>query len=160
MAKVSYISGLKPRIGLNFAGQPITAQSTPVLDGWGWDEYWKCAEWQAWHVELRKLMSAKDAALVFKQAWELQDTSSYPYTWCKYNQGFRNYMRSQGINVDSPLSLIIMPVFDAAGNLLQGSSDIITNVTGGATFLSGLAKPLTILALVGGSYYVYKNYIK
>jgi hypothetical protein len=160
VARVSYISGLKPRIGLTFAGQPITAQSVPVLDGWGWGDYWQCAEWQAWHVELRKLMSAKDAALVFTAAWNQQDSFAGPYNWCKYNSAFRNYMRSQGVDIDSVVSAIVMPVFDATGNLAQGGSDVVTNVSSGANFLSGLVKPLGLLALVGGGLYVYKNYIK
>lgn len=161
MSKVYYISGLKPnRIGLSFNGQPITATSTPVLDGWGWGDYWGCDEWKAWHMELRKQFSAKDAAVIWAAAWNKQDSFANPYNWCKYNSDFRNYMRSQGVNVDSVVSALIMPVFDTAGNITQGAADVAENTIETATTLSSLFKPLAIGALVVGSIWAYKKYAK
>lgn len=146
MAKIYYIAGPKNRVGLTYNGQPITANSTPDLDEWGWDNYWGCDEWKAWHIELRKMMNAQDAALIWTAAWNKQDGTAGPYNWCKYNSSFRNYMRSQGIDVDSVVSAIVMPVFDATGNLVQGAGDVVTNVSEAASSLSQFIKPL---ALVG-----------
>ena len=160
MAKVYYISGLKRGIGLSFNGQPITPNSTPVLDGWGWGDYWGCDEWQAWHVELRKQFSAQQAALIWTAAWNKQDSFANPYNWCKYNSTFRNYMRSQGINVDSVVSALVMPVFDATGNLAQGAGDVVTNTAEAASTVSSLIKPLAIVAVLGAGYWAYKTYVK
>lgn len=32
----------------------ITADSTPVLDGWGWDDYWDSEDWIQWYKLLLK----------------------------------------------------------------------------------------------------------
>ena len=162
MAKVYYISGLKSaaQIGLTFNGAEITAQSQPVLDAWGWDNHWGCEEWKAWFIELRKVMSAQDAALTFTQAWNQQDSFAGPYNTCKYNLPFRNFMRANGVNIDSIVSAIIDPLFDAAGNLVQGGSDVITNTAGAASSISQLIKPLAFIAVLGAGYYGYKTFIK
>lgn len=161
MAKIFYIAGPKRSgVGLTYNGQPITANSLPDLDEWGWDDYWGCEEWKAWHMELRKMLNAQDAALIWTAAWNKQDGTAGPYNWCKYNAGFRNYMRSQGVDVDSVISAIVMPVFDATGNLAQGAGDVVTNVSDTASALSGLIKPLAFAAVLGLAYYGYKNYLK
>lgn len=160
MARIYYISGLKQKIGMQFAGQEITASSTPALDTWGWADYWGCTEWKAWHIELLKQMSAKQAALIFTHAWNQQDSFANPYNWCKYNSDFRNYMRANGIDIDSIASAIIMPMFDAAGNLSQGAGDIVSNTSNAASAISKLIKPVGFIALAGAAYWGYKNFLE
>jgi len=157
MAKVSYISGLKSaaQIGLAFNGAEITAQSTPVLDAWGWGEYWGCEEWIAWHQSLVTQFGAAQATQIFKQAWEQQTIGAHPLVWCQYDALFHNYFKQYGITFDPSSGLWI-----TAENVVNSAGDIITNLGSGASFLSGLIKPIGLLALIGGSIYVYKNYIK
>jgi hypothetical protein len=159
MAKVYYISGTS--VGaVTFNGQPITAQSVPVLDGWGWGEYWQCAEWMAWHFELKKVMTAEEAAIKFISEWNKQDSTASPYNWCKYDPTFRNYMKSQGVDIDSIVSAILMPVFNAAGDLAQGGSDLVSNTADTVSTVSSLIKPVAIIALIGLGIYGYKTFIK
>jgi hypothetical protein len=159
MAKIYYISG--PSVGaVSFNGQPITAQSVPVLDGWGPGAYWECAEWQAWHAELLKIMSAKDAALVFIAAWNKQDSFAGPYNWCKYNATFRNYMKSKGVDIDSVVSAVLMPIFTATGNIATSASDVVTNTAGAVSSVSSLAKPLFFTVAFAAMYVGYKTFVE
>lgn len=45
--------------------QPITADSTPDYDDWGWDEHWGCDEWVQWWGAL----SARHGPRVADQKW-------------------------------------------------------------------------------------------
>lgn len=159
MAKIYYISG--PKVGaVMFNGSPITAQSVPVLDGWGWGDYWECAEWQAWHTELLKIMTPKDAALTFIAAWNKQDSFAGPYNWCKYNATFRNHMKQYGVDIDSIVSAVIMPIFTATGNLATSASDVVTNTAGAVSSVSSLAKPLLFTVAFAAMYVGYKTFIE
>lgn len=156
MAEVYYISGIGkrsyPRIG-----ETITATSTPILDGWGWDEYWNCEQWKQWHIELVKTVGLTAANNTFKLAWDAQDSFANPYNWCKYESAWVNYFLSQGLDLRSVISAIIVPIATLPGTVVQTGSTVITNTAGAASAISSLIKPAAFAALAFGAYYVYKK---
>jgi len=158
MAQIYYISG----VGKRYAGMGavITANTQPDYDDWGPDEYWGCTEWKAWHMALVESLGLAAANIVFKTAWDKQDSFSGPYNWCKYDAAWVNYFLSNGLDLRSIVSAIIVPVVSLPGNVVQTGSNVITNTTGAAESLSKLIKPVSILALGALAYYGYKTYMK
>lgn len=151
MAKIFYIAGPKRSgVGLTYNGQPITANSLPDLDEWGWDDYWGCEEWKAWHMELRKMLNAQDANAIWLQAWNQQSYGASPKSWCKYDTAFVNYFVSVGILNPADWSMIIPNVLNASGDVAEGVSDTIS-------VASQIIKLLPIAALVFGSIWAYKE---
>ena len=45
----------------------ITADSTPVLDGWGWDDYWDSEDWIQWYKLLLKRYSSYNKKINYKK---------------------------------------------------------------------------------------------
>ena len=157
--KIYYISGLKkPGIGAT-----ITADSTPVLDGWGWGDYWGCADWMQWHKLVKAKYGKDEANARFIDWWGKQDSTASPYNWCKYNSEFANYFAAQGIDVGWMLSHIVTgasnisdAVVDTAGNISTG----VSNASSGVSSLGTMLGFLLPVAAIGAAYYGYKTYIK
>lgn len=38
----------------------ITAESIPILDGWGYDDHWSLTDWVTWHKALRNKFSSEN----------------------------------------------------------------------------------------------------
>jgi hypothetical protein len=145
-------------IGLLWKGQPITAQSTPVYDGWGWADYWGCTEWQYWHQQLVKSHGRNEANARFKAAWDKQSGFANPYNWCKYNHQWINYFMSQGLDLRSVISAIIVPISTGAADVAQGAGDVASNVSSGIVNTSTIVKyalPVAAIGLVGFLGYQY-----
>lgn len=157
--KVYYIGALnKPGIGAT-----ITADSQPLLDGWGWGDYWGCADWIQWHQLVKAKYGKDEANARFIDWWGRQDSFAGPYNECKYNATFANYFKAQGIEVGWLLSNIIVGAQGAGNDVV----DVVTNVTTGASNAStGVQSVGTMLsfllpvAAIGAAYYGYKTFIK
>lgn len=97
----------------------ITADSIPILDRWGWDEYWNAADWQKWHSLNVTKYGRATANEKFNREWERQDSFASPYNWAKYNKTFVDYFAKQGIDVSSIVSAPLIgaeKVVKGAGN--------------------------------------------
>lgn len=156
----------------------ITADSAPVLDGWGWEDYWGCADWVLWH-QLNVTAYGKEAAnQKFIEAWGSQSSDMHPYNWCKYDAGFANYFSQQGVDVGWLLSHLVVAaqtipdavindagqLTDAAGNVLnsaeaaaQALANAAANVGGGVNNIATVFKYVApVAAVVGGLWAVNK----
>lgn len=50
--------------------EPITADSLPDYDDWGWDTYWSCSDWVEWHRLNKEKYGLEAANYRFKNAYE------------------------------------------------------------------------------------------
>jgi hypothetical protein len=118
----------------------ITAHSIPDLDNWGPDTYWSCFEWVEFHKALVKEYGLQKANQIFAQEWRKQDSWASPYNWCKYDQSFVNYFKSQGIEAGHIFS-----------NFFLDAADTVDNVADTVKRTSGLLKavlPIAVVALL------------
>jgi hypothetical protein len=134
----------------------ITADSTPALDTWGWADYWSCQEWMQWH-RLNVQAYGRDVAnSKFISAWSAQDAFASPYNWCKYDSGFTNYFKQQGIDLGNIFSQVI----NAAGNVVDAASNV-TQTASNATDVLKWALPLAVIAaLIIAGMWGYKTFAK
>ena len=126
----------------------ITASSTPDYDNWGWDSFWSCAEWIAWHKALKNAYGQDQANAIFTAAWEKQDSFEHAYNWCKYNSTFYNYIKKN------------FP--DEQGNVFATIINSVSNVAEGVNTTANVAKFLLpaaaiALAIWGGKQLFGKN---
>ena len=102
MDRLAYIGSVKRtppgRIGKVWT---ITADSTPILDGWGWDDYWGCAEFKNWHASNVKKYGVEAANDKFMVAWGAQGFGAKPKILCGNTPSFVKYMSDYGINFNS-----------------------------------------------------------
>jgi hypothetical protein len=131
---------MRGRIGI------ITWDSKPDYDGWGWDDYWSCADWITWHKELVKKFGKDKANQLWLTAWQQQDPFESNYSWCKYDTAFSNYLKSQGIDVGHLLSKVI----NTGGNVIE-------NVGEAADSTTKILKWVLPVALIAGGVLLYNN---
>lgn len=91
-------------------GQSITWQSKPDYDGWGADRYWSCADWMIWFDRLEEKYGSAEAKLLWKSAWDKQDSWESNVNWCKYEPMFNKFLKenelgSSNLVADAALGL-------------------------------------------------------
>jgi len=136
----------------------ITADSTPVYDGWGWDDYWSCEDWISWHKALKEKFGKASADLKWIDAWNAQSIDASPYNWCKYGTGFNSYVNKEGLPVTHLLADVISGGTKVGENLI----DTATNASGIPVNIAKILKvaiPIVlVLAIVGFVIWAYKKY--
>lgn len=126
----------------------ITAQSKPDYDEWGWDDYWSCADWVKYHVELKKTFGADVAKQMWYQAWEKQDGTASPYNWCKYNSHFYDYFKKEFGE-----TWFLMEIGGAVGGAAEGINRVVKSL--------GVVAPILIVAGAAGAlWWAYRKFIK
>lgn len=104
----------------------ITADSIPVLDEWGWGDYWGVQEWIQWYDLVKKKHSKVYADTLFKIYWNKQDTFASPYNWAKYDTDFREFLKRE--NLLSSVSNVVADVVAGAGAIISGAGRGAENV--------------------------------
>lgn len=108
----------------------ITADSEPVLDGWGWAEYWSVYDWIKWHsLNVIKYGRAK-ANDKFLTWWNAQSIDANPWTWGKYNPDFRAYLKKYDLLPS--VTNFIADVVTGAGDVVSGATEAVKDITEGA----------------------------
>ena len=128
----------------------ITYDSEPVLDGWGWADYWDCPDWIKWHQLNVQQLGAETANEEFINWWSEQHIDANPYNWCKYNPDFYLYFKDQGINTGWLLSKVFVGIDQLADGVPELGEGIKT------TFK--WSKYILPIALIGfGLSWLYKK---
>lgn len=93
--------------------EPITWQSTPDYDEWGWGSYWSCQDWITWYNTLKEHYGDKEAKIRWVSGWNGSD--SFLKTWdptdetaCLLDPYFANFFKKEGINIDNTLTAVIV----------------------------------------------------
>ncbi len=116
----------------------ITAESVPVLDGWGFDDYWLCNDWITWHKLMKDKYGLDYANTKLITAFESQSIGASGIDCRSLDGNFKQYAKDNGF-YDA--------LFTGIGGLLasgisagqSGSSA----VTGGIENISDTAKDTT-----------------
>lgn len=109
------------------AEDPTNADAEPVLDGWGWADYWDVYDWMKWHTAMVQKYGVQQANQVFISYWNEQGFGAGPIDERSFNETFRDYARANGFLDDlySGASVIATPL------------GWVTDIFSGATQLSG-----------------------
>jgi len=94
----------------------ITADSKPVLDGWGAADYWTLADWRRWHERMVAKYKKDFANKQFRYYWNSQTADMNPYNWGKYDKVFVDYLKKYGIDISNFLSKILVGTTSAVGS--------------------------------------------
>jgi hypothetical protein len=127
----------------------ITADSVPVLDEWGWSDYWGVQEWILWHKLLKAKKGKVYADTLFKIYWNKQDIDANPYNWAKYDTDFRNYMEQEGLL--SSVTNVVADVVSAGGSVVSSGAGAVTNIGEGIETTAKVTKyilPVLFIAVL------------
>ena len=148
----------------------ITADSTPVLDGWGWADYWSINDWMQWHSFMLKAYGKAEANRRFLEQWAKQDSDANPVEARTFNAKFRQYARDNGFfdqlfsrgisGIVKPLGWItdLLTTADHAEAKTAGTvENLSTGVSTSGKILKFGLPALVIIALVIAAVYIYRK---
>jgi hypothetical protein len=138
----------------------ITADSVPVLDGWGWDRYWGCNHWIIWHGAMVEKYGLKYANDRFMLYWNQQGFGASPLDCTTFNPQFIAYTKKAGLYraFFGGLALLAYPI-GVATELILDAGQIVDDVAESAKVLGSMLKWLVPVAVFGLGYWAFKNYI-
>lgn len=148
----------------------ITADSTPVLDGWGWADYWPIGTWVQWHGLMKAKYGQAEANRRFLEVWHTQDSDANPFNERSINAQFRQYARDNGFYdglytgglgfVAKPLGWLT-DLFTTADKVEANSNDALLNTSKGIKSSGKILKiavpTAVIIILLFGIFYLYNR---
>lgn len=143
----------------------ITADSTPNLDDWGWDDYWDAQDWMYWHSLMVDKYGLEWANRTFIQAYHSASFGADSYDWRTFNSDFRQYADENGFLdalYDGVLGVITQPIggaIEIGENLGEGISNVSEGVKKSSELISYLLPLLLLFVVVIGGFYVYKKHL-
>jgi hypothetical protein len=143
-------------------GEEITENSTPDMDDWGWDDYWSCEDWMAWHKIMKEKKGKQFADSTFLSWWNKLGSFAATYNCRSFNTAFRDYFRKENLlsALYSGIGIIAAPIgvgTDVAG----AASDVIVGTAQGVGSVAKTLKYLVPILVLGGviygGFYIYKQ---
>ncbi|MCX6265874.1 MAG: hypothetical protein NTW16_00750 [Bacteroidetes bacterium] len=147
----------------------ITADSEPVLDGWGWAEFWPVETWQQWHGMLKAKFGKEEANRRFLEYWHKQDSDANPFNQRSFNANFRKYARENGFfdglftgigAIAKPLGWIT-DILHTADKVEAGATGAIQDTAAGIGTTGKVLKyaipAAIVLILAAGAFYLYNK---
>lgn len=131
----------------------ITADSLPVYDGWGWDDYWSAGDWMDWHKKMEKAFGIDEANRRFINAYQNAGTGAASFDWRTFNSDFKKYAKDNNFYdalFDGIAGLIVKPI--------STGTSVINSITGGDWLKH--VKYIVIVIVVLALIVIYFKYIK
>lgn len=134
---------------------PSNPYAVPVLDGWGWDNYWDISDWIAWHSAMNSALGNDEANRRFLVEWNKQGFGASPLSARTFDTEFKNYAERMGF-ADGlyrnayGANLILEPVAD----ITSGIGEVSKGVSFAGSALK-YALPVVIVAAVAFVVYSY-----
>lgn len=116
---------------------PTDPDSVPLLDEWGWADYWSASDWLTWHAAVKARYGLEVANRKFIQFWEQQGFGANPINARTFNAAFRAYARENGFfdslfygigSLAKPLGTVasdLPAVIDTTGNILRVIAPVV-----------------------------------
>lgn len=145
----------------------ITADSTPVLDGWGSAPYWGPTDWVSWFYLVKQRDGAEIAKRRFLASYFSASWLAASYDWKIWNTPFREFLKREDLYAELfggftgwidkiVASVIVRPV--------EVGSTVIEEVGGAAESTAKtvhvLIPVIIVLALAAAGYWVWINYLR
>lgn len=139
----------------------ITADSTPVLDNWGWDEHWSAQDWMKWHSLVMQKYGRDFANQQFLAWWNRQTLGAGPLDARTFNATFRDYAKKHGFfsGLYGTVGGWIAKPLNWPGQVVGAADQVVTGATGGIAaggkVLKYAVPAAIILILIFSAYYLY-----
>jgi hypothetical protein len=130
MRKVKpYVTGLNGKIKSSFF--EINADSTPILDGWGWGDYWGVNDWIDWHKANVKKYGLNVANEKLIKEYHKATMFAASYDWRTFNPTFIKYAKENGFYnaLYSGLGGLIAKPLGSAVNVVNKAAEVVTTGT-------------------------------
>ncbi|HLP00623.1 MAG TPA: hypothetical protein VK163_01260 [Opitutaceae bacterium] len=140
------------------ANDPTNAAAAPVLDGWGWGEYWSADEWLVWHAAMKTAYGLAEANRRFLAAWNEQGIGASPLNARTFSVSFREYARANGFlsgiyGNAAPFGIVLNPV----GSVGEASDAVAESVGGASSALKAVGPALLFVGVVALGYLYFRE---
>lgn len=134
--------------------EAITADSTPDLDDWGYDDFWTCSDWMLWHGLVKKKYGKPEADRRFIHHWNLQTLGAHALDCRSFNTAFRDFLKKERLLDEAYGSAGILAPIGAVTDVVSSGSDVVSDTAKGAETAGKLLKWGLPLLLVGGALFL------
>jgi hypothetical protein len=136
----------------------ITADSTPVLDTWGWGDFWNAQDWQVWHSKNVVKYGKAKANEKFVNFWNSQSIDANPYNWAKYDTTFRAYLKQWDLL--SAVTNVVADVLVGATDVISGGVEAVGDISEGVGATAKTFKMLLPIVLIIAAYILLTTFKK
>lgn len=153
----------------------INSESTPVIDGWGYGDYWGAQDWIFWHGKLKQKYGLAEANRIFISHYLSAGFGAASYDWRTFNQAFRSYAKENNFYnaLWNGLDALIKPLGDGIEIITEGSEaienaaesageavvNVSSSISGGTKTLKYII-PIAVLAVAVGAFFFFNNKYK
>ena len=146
------------------ADKPITENSIPDLDDWGWDSFWNCQDWIDWHKIMKQKKGKATADNNVMVWWNKQTTGASTLDCRSFNSAFRDYFGKEKLLDPMYGSVAWIKPIGAAVDVIGSASDVVSNAGDTAANITKTLKvviPIVIVLGIGTAMYVgYNKFVK
>ncbi len=145
-------------------GYVIAADSTPVLDGWGWGDYWGPSDWITWHKAMVKAFGLDEANHRFITAYGQAGFGASSYDWRTFDSDFKAYAKENGfydalfVGVGGLIGRVASLGETAVEKTTTTATDVINNAGDAISSVSKIAKYvipiIVIVVIIAGFFYI------
>lgn len=134
----------------------------PVLDGWGWGDYWGPEHWIMWHKKLTERWGRERANEVFIEWYHKAGIGAASYDWRSFDPTFIAYAKDNGfydalfVGIGGLLAKVVSTATQATGDTLNATQDI---VQGGTTVIGNVGRNIGIALGIAGAVLVLLVYL-
>lgn len=107
-----------------------------------------CEAWIAYHKKLVSMYGRTKANELWLYYWDRLSGWSSEKNWCKYDNNFTGYLKSQGIDVGN----IFSDIYNAGGDVLDAATGTISVLAK----VAKIALPVLAVYLVGRHFNIWK----
>lgn len=138
---------------------PSNPAATPVLDGWGWGDYWSADEWLVWHAAMKSAYGLAVANSRFLAAWNDQGIGASPLNARTFSSSFREYARVNGF-LDGLYGNAqwAAPILDTYGSATEAVGAVSETVGGAASTLKTVGPALLVVGVVALGWLYFKKF--
>jgi hypothetical protein len=120
-----YHIGLNGKIRNDFF--EINADSIPILDGWGWSDYWSVNDWIDWHKANVKKYGLNVANEKLIREYHKATMFAASYDWRTFNPTFIKYAKENGFYnaLYSGLGGLLAKPLGSAVNVVNKAAEVV-----------------------------------
>jgi hypothetical protein len=124
----------------------ITADSFPVFDGWGPDDFWGSSEWIAWHKLLIEKWGLETANELFVEYYHQASMFAANYNWRTFDPVFIAYAKANGF-YDGLFSGVLGGIMKPVSVVGDVATQAVNSISGATGYIQ-IIMPLLFIGLL------------
>lgn len=129
--------------------ETITYQSVPNHDGWLWDDYWSCQNWEFYYYQLKEYYGKEEADRRWCNEYDKSGYGSHEINCAVKNSAFREFVKREGLDKKSTLLSKLYRAESTINQVIKPFNDLYSGVGSAVSSvgsaLGGAGKTVNVL---------------